>query len=61
MTFSARFETVDLSDFFPFHFCGFLMKGDGGDGDIKGGVKGTKGGVQRTKEKGGAAITEVSR
>lgn len=36
------------------------MKRESGDGDMKGGVKGAKG-VQRTKEKGATAITEVSR
>lgn len=36
------------------------MKGDGGDGDIKGRVKGAKGGAE-DKRKGGTAITEVSR
>lgn len=50
MTISARCET--LSDFFSFHLQSFLMKRDGGDGDMKDRVKRTKGGMQRTKEKG---------
>lgn len=29
------------------------MKEDGGDGDIKGGVKGTKGGCRGQKKRGG--------
>lgn len=51
MTFSARFEIVDLSDFF-FHFLGFLMKGDSGDGEIKDGVKRTKGGEEDKRNRG---------
>lgn len=60
MTFSARCVTLDLSDFLFLSFLGFLMKRDGGDGDMKGGVKGTKGGAE-DKRKGATAITEVSR
>lgn len=53
MTFSARFEIVHLSDFFFLSFLGVLMKGDGGDGDIKGRVKGAKGGCGGQKKQGG--------
>lgn len=48
MTFSARFETVELAFFFSlslFHFYGFDER-DGDDGKIKGSVKGTKRGDQ---------------
>lgn len=41
MTFAAQFQTADLSDFFAFTFRGFLMKGDGGDGQIIDIAKGT--------------------
>lgn len=51
MTFSARFEIVHLSDFLS--FLGVLMKGDGGDGDIKGNVKGAKGGCGGQKKRRG--------
>lgn len=36
------------------------MKRDGGEGDMKGGVKGMEGGVE-DKRKGPTAIAEVSR
>lgn len=60
VTFSARRVTLDLSDFLFFLFLGFLMKRDGGEGDMKGGVKGMEGGVE-DKRKGPTAIAEVSR
>lgn len=53
MTFSARFETVHLSDLVSFFFLGFLMKGDGSDGEIKGGVKGGGGGEKDKRKRGG--------
>lgn len=37
------------------------MKGDGGDGEIKGGVKGDGGGRGGQKKRRGTAITEESR
>lgn len=52
MTFSARCVTLDLSDFLFLSFLGFLMKRDGGDGDMKGGVKGMKGGCGGQKKRG---------
>ena len=59
MTFPARFQTVDLSDFSSSTFRVFDERG-GGDGEIKGGVKGTKR-REEDKRKGGTAITEERR